>query len=193
MKYALIASALICVLFSACEKGPSVEINTPVRSEVALDISTPDKSLKSYWAVLDDMRSNYHELSKRLLSQYRSVEQRVPLVAAGGLTKDIQSGIGVFESFSRDIVEVKVESDSRAVILAVVKNVTPIPAGADVTKFDEEKRRDGERYRYVLERDQTGWRVAEIWEWERYPSADWKKSRPRDPRPSVPWITHRGM
>ena len=102
---------------------------------------------------------------------------------------DVESP-SVTETFSRDILEVKVESDSRAVVVAVLKNTTPIPQGAEVTKFDEERRRDGERYKYVLFKDQSGWRVAEIWEWSAYPSPHWKKSRPGDGKPTVPSLTY---
>ena len=102
-------------------------------------------------------------------------------------------GNRTFETFARDILEVKVESESRAVVVAVIKNTTPIPAGAEMTKYDEERRRDGERYRYILQRDSGSWRVAEIWEWETYPTPKWKKARPGDGKPSVPSLTYEGV
>ena len=41
---------------------------TPTKAEAAPDVSTPDKALKSYWAVRDDIQSNFPALIKRFLS-----------------------------------------------------------------------------------------------------------------------------
>jgi hypothetical protein len=106
---------------------------------------------------------------------------------------DFASNI-VNETFSRDILEVKVETGSRAVVIAVLKNTTPIPQGAQVDESDERWRRDGFRYKYVLLKDDVGWRVAEIWEWEPYqPHPDWRKRIPLDTNPGVPSRVYGGV
>ena len=95
------------------------------------------------------------------------------------------------ETFSRDLIDVKIESESRSIITTTIKNTTPIPAGAEVSKYDEESRKDGDRFKYVLEKNQAGWRLAEIWKWQSY-SSRWEKRHPGDGTPHVHSLTMDG-
>jgi hypothetical protein len=161
---------------------------------VQIELGTPDKALKSYWAVRDSVRGKMRELGIQIKEQIKAAEAQMNAVAEGSLLEYSNSrDAAPLETFARDIIDVKVESESRAVVTAVIKNTTPIPVGAEVSKFDEERRRDGERYKYVLEKTQAGWRVSEIWSWETYPSSDWKKMLPHDSKPYVPSLTHNGI
>ena len=160
---------------------------------VTLDLDTPDKALKSYWAVRDSVEAKRADLFAQDLTRYRAAEVQIAAVTEGSLGKEFAANVGAVETFARDIIDLKVESESRAVVVVVIKNTTTIPAGAEMTKYHEEQRRDGERYRYVLEKSQGGWRVAEIWEWSGYPSKDWKKVKPRDGKPQVPSLTYLGI
>lgn len=162
-------------------------------TRLSLDLATPDKALKSYWGVRDRIRRDQQLLSEKYLQQYRDVERALSEVTESPLTKRLQFDLGILETYTRDIVEVKVESESRAVIIANIKNSSPIPSGATVTKFDQEIRENGEKFRYVLEKTSSVWRVAEIWAWETYPSPRWKKRHPSDDGPYVPSLTYRGL
>ena len=193
MRKFTICIAVLLATLTACSKTEPLPSERKVSSvKVNLDLATPDKALKSYWAVRDSVRSKQVELFAQNKEGYQSAEAQMSEVADGALAKNFSFDIIPFETFSRDLIDVKVESESRAVIIAVIKNSTPIPAGAEMSKFDEERRRDGERYRYILEKNQAGWRVSEIWEWREYPSAEWKKTQPRDGKPNVPSLTYEG-
>src|SRR5258708_37726718 len=102
MKRVLLVSAIICTLCVACGKSPTAQVDAPLKPDVALDLSTPDKALKSYWAVRDNIESNQRELSKRSVEQYRAIEQQLPRVISDDMTKDHQPKMGVIESFARD-------------------------------------------------------------------------------------------
>lgn len=194
MRKFTICIAVLLATLTACSKTEPLPSERKVSSvKVNLDLATPDKALKSYWAVRDSVRSKQVELFAQNKEGYQSAEAQMSEVADDALAKNFSFDIIPFETFSRDLIDVKVESESRAVIIAVIKNSTPIPAGAEMSKFDEERRRDGERYRYILEKNQAGWRVSEVWEWSTYPSAEWKKTKPDDGKPHVPSLTYNGI
>ena len=193
MRKFIIYTAVLLVTLTACSKTeppPSERKTTSIK--VNLDLATPDKALKSYWAVRDSVRAKQFELFAQSKEDFQSAEAQMSAVSDGALAKSLSFDKNPIDTFSRDLIDVKVESESRAVIVVMIKNSTPIPAGAEVSKFDEERRRDGERYRYILEKNQAGWRVSEIWEWREYPSAGWKKTQPRDGKPNVPSLTYEG-
>lgn len=118
--------------------------------DLRVDISTPDRALRSRWRLQD-------------LSRDVSVAMDSTVPGARGwnawhraqralLTGDAEAAarrddIRAEPAYRREILEVRQESASRAVILARVANVSPIPAGAVVSEYEAELRRDGELYR----------------------------------------------
>lgn len=94
----------------------------------------------------------------------------------------------------RTIQEVKVESESRAVVIANIRNTTPIPAGAQPDKYDTERREHGELFRYVLEKSGTSWQIAEVYMRDelRLYGGDWRKILPitSDYVPSTSYDAH---
>lgn len=194
MRKFTICTAVLLATLTACSKTePPPSENKIAFTKVTLDLATPDRALKSYWAVRDSVRAKQLELLAQSKEGFQSAAAQMSAVADGALAKTFSINITPVETFSRDLIDVKVESESRAVIVVVIKNTTHIPAGAEISKFDEELRRDGERYRYILEKNQSDWRVSEIWEWSTYPSAEWKKMLPGDGKPRVPSLTHDGI
>jgi hypothetical protein len=190
----LLQPLILIALISACSRpAEPVTSAIPGVAIAPIDLSTPDRAIKSYWAVRDKVRHAHYEMLRRSIDVYRSAEKEIGSVSGGALARSFAWDVIATPNFGRDILDVKVESESRAIVIAVIKNTTPLPAGAEVSKFDEERRRDGERYRYVLEKDASGWKVSEIWAWERYPRPDWKKNHPRDDKPYVPSMTHDGV
>ena len=193
MKEIAFSLAICLVVLPGCSNpdAPGAKAKADAAETVQVDLATPDKALKSYWAVRDAVRKKHEKLVDGWKKDFLAAADQLSSVAHSAVF-EFKDGLG-FETFSRDIIDVKIESESRAVVVAVIKNTTPIPAGAEPSKFDEERRRDGQRYKYVLEKGQTGWRVAEIWEWRTYPSPDWSRNRPDDGKPLTPSLTHDGI
>ncbi len=195
MKNLMFLAVILITSLSACSKIESSQPRVAIAStSVQLDLDTPDKALKSYWAVRDSIRAKKHELYINTRSDFESIEKQIGDVAEGEIARNFSFSISPFETFTRDLIDVKVESESRAVIVVVIKNSTPIPAGGEMSTYTEKSRRDGDRYRYILERGQSGWRVSEIWEWSTYqPANDWKKKWPDDGKPYVASLTYEGV
>lgn len=168
-----------------------------VVATVAVDLSTPDRALRSYWAVRDENRraraAIEREFRMRARDDIQRADRQLTEVVAPAMVADLQANFDPppAETYSRDIMEVKVESESRAVILVVIRNTTPIPEGAAVSEFAREGRRDGEKYRYVFEKGVTGWQVAEIWSIDRFTGGS--KYYPRNRQPEADYLTFGAM
>lgn len=67
------------------------------------------------------------------------------------------------DSYSKEIIEVKSESETRAIVFAKIKNNTPIPDGARPDVEDIKTREKGKNYKYVLEKDSEGWKVVQVY------------------------------
>ncbi|MDR0274126.1 MAG: hypothetical protein LBI48_02060 [Burkholderiaceae bacterium] len=201
IKFVATAIALVAAFLAGCGQSTSsapssastVTQPTPP-AKVQIDLSTPDKALKSYWAVKDSVRAVSVELISKFDSDMKPYRKQVNAVTSEAITNSFFVVDNVFETFSRDIIKVDVESESRAVIFVVIRNTTAIPTGVKPSDDEEKRRRDGERYKYVVERDKTDWKVSEIWEWSKYfPENDWKKTLPSDRTSYTPSYTHDGI
>ncbi|WKL15960.1 hypothetical protein QYQ99_27240 [Comamonas testosteroni] len=191
--FALLAA---CVSLSACisEDGPQkneqIGANAASKESMSeappvIDISSPDKALKSYWAVVDWKRQLTARQHKDILQskQTKLMDETYSKVTSPEISSRQRNH--EVQTFDREIAEAKVETETRAVIHAVIKNSTPIPEGAEVTKSDRDRREQGNRFRYVLERGQDGWRVSEVWEYSLYHDNKWRKEYPSSTTPTV--------
>jgi hypothetical protein len=95
--------------------------------------------------------------------------------------------------YERDILEVEMQTGSRAVILVAIRNSTPLGDKEKVIGYDDRKRREvGDRYRYVLELDGAKWRVVELWELNSWGKDPWRKRRPWNYDDYIPTQTFDG-
>ena len=186
----------LAVVLAACSQSPapdaaSGKVVTEELPKPSVDQSTPDRALKSYFAIKDYLDARQYELDRdergEALQRWADFK---PLVTRD-IWRDLSSPGSPPNRFSRDLKEVKVESESRAVIIVTIRNTTPIPAGAVPDKYDEKRRSEGELYRYIMEKQGADWQVAEVWNWEDYKN-DWVKRFPSDGLPHVPSLTYEG-
>jgi hypothetical protein len=142
-----------------------------------IDARSPDTVVKSWWALTDWIErheevyaSGWHitlELDKYL-------QTRIALTTGDALSwakYERAQTAGFFQTkdnskkqYDREIIEVKNESDTRAIVLAKFKNVTPIPDAAKLGEADQEDRNYGRDVRYLVEKTKDGWRLAQAWE-----------------------------
>lgn len=130
---------------------------------VEIDTSSPDNALKSWWRVLDHREQiTSAECAKRnaeYFALFERVAQGDPLRQYTAMEREYCAP----ETYEREIHEVETESETRAVIFAKIRNVTPIPAGADLSPEDRKNREDGYRYSYLLEKTAEGWKVSAVY------------------------------
>lgn len=161
----------------------------PSFSTAASAADEATKALKTYWAVRDGINSDMHRLQMQLSPQYAAIRDRISLVTTPGLAASLKYRPGALESFSREIALTKIESERRVSIVAVIRNVTPVPAGGVLNNFQAKLRNEGERYKYIVDRVGNEWRVAEIWEWD---FDEWEKDEPDEVTPIIDASTFSG-
>lgn len=173
----LLVIAAIVTTMAGCDSDQRRKLD-PIAALAppALDLSTPDRALRSQWRAKDYLDSIY-EFARRdptnAIGKYDKVAEQVTRAAlAGPALQDRSVDEAAAMKFDRQIVGVRMESQSRAVVTARVRNITPIPRGAIITERDAAIRRDGERYRYIFEKDSTGWRLQQIQSSSSYDGAD---------------------
>jgi hypothetical protein len=151
-----------------------------------LELNSPDQAVKTWWKVRDSIqieRDNNCERNKE-------VEKSAAVAAVKDVTTGLALQSGEFDSlcvhprFGREIVEVKVESETRAVVLAKIKATTPIPAGATPDEQDLKRRAEGDLYKYVLEKVGKDWKIAQIYSHQSYGGDPWSPEY-KEPKPYV--------
>lgn len=166
---------------------PNAGTQTAVQSPspaLEIDTSSPDNALKSWWRVLDHREQvTSAECAKRNIQStpeyfplFERVAQGSPLRQYTAMEREYCTP----ETFEREIQEVKTESETRAVVFAKIRNITPIPAGTDPSPEDRKNRADGYRYRYLLEKSAQGWKVSAVYRFDAL-NAKYKIGEPWEP------------
>jgi len=156
---------LISMLFvAACSKtadtGKSAQPLAPT-----LDLSTPDRALKSYWAQKDWLtvlaRLEMEPSGKRNITLFKD---QMPRVTTGHVAEYYlsQEENEQPRQLHREIISVKQETDSRAIALVRITNITSIPSGVEPSKKDLDERKKGREFSYLIEREAKEWKVAEV-------------------------------
>lgn len=161
----------------AVEAGPSVgELKAALdaRDALAIDASTPDQAVRSLWALQDAAekarcvaRAALEKHGDPTVRRYWLLEQdpRTLGLFRGNALRWQQPRPCITQVFDREINDIKVETDTRAIVRATVKNVTPVPVGADEpAEFMKKQREDGQKYRYVFTKVEGRWLVEDVYE-----------------------------
>ncbi len=139
---------------------------------VKIDTSTPENALKSYWAFLDWREHTAAEQAVAYLqSKQHELEmaQRNQLMAGSRLTyekqRDEKKPTNIFV---REIKSVKMQGESKAVIVSHQKNVTAVDSKVDLKSPTQMQqmmlslKESGDTFQYELERQPSGWRVTDV-------------------------------
>lgn len=181
---------------AASVKPPVAAAATPVAAPsaattpaaLALDTSTPDRALKSYWRAKDALRQAEAEWSHERYAGLKKITDALgidnkKLMTGETLAKheSLKARELRIEQFNRDIVDIKQDTESRATAMVSIKNSTPLPAGAVISDSDKKTRDKGITLRYVLEKEADGWKVAQVYEYVEYRRV-WEKVFPTPTR-----------
>jgi hypothetical protein len=135
-------------------------------SAFALDLSTPDRALRTYWHVkslADTIGQPVDTTAVRFQNWQRADSVLARIYGGDALAEYRRVREPVKrQRYSREILAVEPESETRATVLARIRNVTPVPPGAVPDPFTARRRAEGDVYRYVFERDSAGWRLVQV-------------------------------
>lgn len=157
--------------------GQSYKAALAALQAIRQDGSTPDRALKSIWAARDAEDAVRCAAKIELLESRRTREIATHVLIAAAPARLVAGNVATsFNSemanarscsppqYERDIREVRVETQSRAVIVARIRNTTPIPPGAVEDEYTRRSRKNGETYRYIFARGKDRmWKLEDVW------------------------------
>ena len=145
------------------------------RAAIPIRTETPDLALKTIWA-LQDIDGKIRCAGWRALANAQDPTIRAyeavlltrtevePKLFTGDVLKGRATRRCEVESYSREINDIKVETDTRAVAKVTIRNSTPVPPDAlEPLDFMKEAREKGETYRYVFTKIDGGWRLEDVY------------------------------
>lgn len=152
-----------CMSFAVAEEEADVLASLP-----AIDTSSPETALKSYWVYLD--------WKDRIFSQYLQsstyrfdAQIRDRLLEGERLVLENWREKERFpKSFRREIVQIVQSGEDTAEIIAHIRNVTPNePAAApgNMSKVDKlmfSQKTNGRRFKYLMGKKDGAWRVTQV-------------------------------
>jgi len=135
-----IASVAACYKFK--------DVDQSAKPAPVIDLSTPDHALKSYWAQKEWLASIHEPEIDRSVERARSRQRDNMMKVTTGETAEYYSEFKSSppEQFHREILSVKQETDSRAVALVRVINITPVPSGVEPTKSELQAERQANSF-----------------------------------------------
>lgn len=155
----------------APSEAPSDSLVVP---ELCTD--SPDAVVKSYWALQDWERDHAADILRGCFHKTQSMKslhlakQKIASGSYGEALIKEENFIGDFQNdaereikkiFERDIIEVKSESETRAVVHAKIKNITPIPHDFKMEEYAQKSREYGCDVQYITEKTNGQWQLTQ--------------------------------
>lgn len=184
----LLLAVLGCALLGGCDGAAESKAAAATRLAAfpTIDASTPEALVRTYWALEDWQQKSVATELRIVVSPelQKYFDARVAL--SGGdfrvvADKELKTIDNPFDPpefhpvLAREIVTVKKESATRAVVVTKIVNVTPLPANIKLDEGDRVQRAYGEDVQYVVEKIGGEWRLMQAL-YRRYPDTEqWEK------------------
>lgn len=162
----LLAAAIAgCTPSSSQQAAPQSTASAPSvaakKVDVVIQTTSPDLAVKSWWGLFDAWEQDQYNACIANAGRTSRVYTDAAAISTGEmLVKLSEPRVCELETYSRDIDSVNAESETRAIVLATVRITTPIPPGATV---NQDLRRAGEKFRYVVEKTEGKWKLAMVY------------------------------
>lgn len=179
-KRILISIISVSFLILGCEKEKLEKSEAEIKQissqtvelddSYSVDIKSPDNALKSWWKFLDsELKFNYQLCQQNYPAakdKKEKIHNHIKKMADGLMLQEYTPEVYEceLETYAREIIEVKSESETRATAIAVIKNTTPPEANAKQDLKDMQRRENGVKFKYILEKDSEGWKITQVYE-----------------------------
>jgi len=177
-KYAI---PTLAFLLAGCGEKPAAPVPTTGKSaaphKISLRLASPDQTIKTWWNIRDlEEIENKERCETRPVAEEDESEKYGKTISIGAAlaSYDMSPPKCRADIYSRDIIEVKVESETRAVVLARIKPATPVPEGVSLAASQEKERSEGALYRYVLEKVDSEWKIEQMYRRSDYGDNAWR-------------------
>ncbi|MDN3224172.1 hypothetical protein [Pseudomonas nunensis] len=139
-------------------------LNDTYAYKFEINTQSPDQALKTWWRYLDARASANFSRCQFYIKQHAN-DFDVSTVSTGDVEEALKSRVQgcAITVYSREITEVKQETETRAI--ASVKIINSTPSSASHTVEDEKRRSKGEQYKYLIEKSSSGWKVSQVYKY----------------------------
>lgn len=150
-----------CLEKSEKNEGLAKAVSAIEKTEI--NRNSPDMTVKSWWRVKDAGIALYLEGCKERLKVEAPLYSKLSELSTPEIYTD-RACSDVPDTYEREITNVDVQSDTRAVVTARISNTTPPEPGAELSDKDRKSKEAGDAYQYVLERKDSasGWKIAQV-------------------------------
>ena len=166
MKRFLAISLSALALTGCLEKGEQSEglakaISAIEKTEI--NRNSPDMTVKSWWRVKDAGVALYLEECKERMKIEGPLFSKISELSTPEIYSDRECSKSP-DTYDREITNVDVQSDTRAVVTARISNTTPPDPGATLSDKDQKTKEAGDAYQYILERKDAAseWKIAQV-------------------------------
>ncbi len=192
----VVLATVVAVFISGCFEGDPADksLSQAVKSLVDSEYpdNSPDAAVKSWWRLKDSGIRLTAEICKRNQSIASPYTKKLSELSTGAIYNERSCPESPI-TFDRQITKVDVQSDTRAVVTAQIRNTTPPDQGASLDSGDKRTKEAGEPLQYVLERkdSNSGWKIAQVSRYRAY-TQSWesvfKKPEPSNHKWVYDWL-----
>lgn len=154
---------------TAPESKPStIAAAAPVESLVVQSAS-PDQAVKTWWRYLDLVESHRSEGCRKYSTELPPAYLKyLPQIADADVLASLtpKPRECIPDVFTRDIDEVKTESETRAIVFGTIKNANPVPPGAQADEYDKKWRASGFKFKYLVEKTGGAWKISQVFRYD---------------------------
>lgn len=147
------------------KSGDNAALSTAIQqaSDVKVSAVSPDMTVKSWWALKDAAIKLDDELCRELVKSRAKLEEKTKQIAGESIEYAMTCS-DVLENYERTIESVDVQSDTRAIVTASIKNLTPPDPGASTDSSEQANKKKGSAFKYLLERQDSnsGWKITKV-------------------------------
>jgi len=158
----------ICLVFAGCDKQAAspaqagLEQAANAMRALKPKQNSPDMTVKSWWEAKDALMQVNEAACQAFFSIANDAGKELSQLAAPDFT--ITRDCSRSEKYQRTIENVQIQSDTRAIVLARVRNITPPDNGASTDSHEQKIKDEGSALRYTLERAdaKSDWVISTI-------------------------------
>jgi len=170
MSMAAVAAVLMLAGCQEKDESPWQRIQAAVPS-VQTSASTPEAAVESWWAAIDGMDKFKVRTCQETKAVKKQAFEKMNELLTADFSERRQLVGSCFETImSREITEVVKQTELKALVLATVRNATPPTPGYRMTDREKQRKAQGERVAYSLERKDASspWRIADLHMYEKF-------------------------
>lgn len=153
----------------APEEKPSTSAAASPAETLVVQSASPDQAVKTWWRYLDLVESKRSDNCRKYSAELPPAHlQYLPQIADADVLASLtpKPRECIPDVFTRDIDEVKAESETRAIVFGTIRNANPVPPGAEADEIEKKWRASGFKFKYLVEKTSGAWKISQVFRYD---------------------------